>query len=76
MAVIVYEKFDQRGSSPLSFTQAVASTDWTFSHSLNRVPIVEVTDLVGNRLLVETESTQDIVRVKASQPITGIVYLV
>lgn len=75
MAVIVYEKFDQRGSAPLSFTQTVASADWAFNHSLNRVPTVEVTDLAGNRLLVETESTQEIVRVKASQPITGIVYL-
>jgi hypothetical protein len=57
------------------FSQSVAATTWTFNHTLNRVPSIEVTDLVGNRLLVETQVTQTQAIVRSESPITGFVYL-
>jgi hypothetical protein len=61
--------------SRLVFTQAVAATNWAFNHTLNRVPVLEVTDLVGNRIFVETQATVTQAIVRSESPITGVVYL-
>jgi hypothetical protein len=60
----------------LSFTQAIAAATWTFAHTLNRVPALEVTDLTGNRLFVETQATLTQAIVKSLSPVTGILYLI
>jgi hypothetical protein len=59
----------------VSFTQSVAAATWTFNHTLNRVPALEVTDLAGNRLFVETQATLTQAIVRSLSPVTGIVYL-
>jgi hypothetical protein len=60
----------------VSFTQSVAAATWTFNHTLNRVPALEVTDLAGNRLFVETQATLIQAIVKSLSPVTGILYLI
>jgi hypothetical protein len=60
---------------PIDFTQSIASTEWVFNHTLNRKPCIEVTDLAGNCLLVETQATTTQAIVRSAFPITGIVYL-
>jgi hypothetical protein len=61
--------------STLVFTQAIAATNWIFNHTLNRVPTIEVTDLVGNRIFVDTQATLTQAIVRSESPITGVVYL-
>lgn len=62
-------------SPPIVVTQSTAESTWTINHTLNRVPSVDVTDLAGNKIFVETQATQTQVLVKALSPITGVVYL-
>jgi hypothetical protein len=57
------------------FTQAVAAQNWVFNHTLNRVPVIEVTDLVGNRIFVDTQATPTQAIVRSESPVTGVVYL-
>lgn len=59
----------------VEFTQSVAAQTWTFNHTLNRVPKIEVTDLAGNRLWVETQVTLTQAIVRSKVPATGIVKL-
>jgi hypothetical protein len=59
----------------VKFTQSVPSTDWVFNHTLNRVPKIQVTDLAGNNLIVETEASLTQAKVKTMAPSTGVVYL-
>lgn len=59
----------------ISFTQAVAATTWVFNHTLNRTPVIEVCDLVGNRIFVDTQATITQAIVRSESPITGVVYL-
>jgi hypothetical protein len=59
----------------VSFTQSVAASVWTFNHTLNRRPAIQVTDLAGNLLFVETQATLTQAIVKSESPVTGIVYL-
>jgi hypothetical protein len=61
--------------SRVVFAQTIAQANWVFNHTLNRVPTIEVTDLVGNRLFVETQATQTQAIVRSQSPITGFVYL-
>lgn len=63
-------------SSRLAFRQETAAQTWTFNHTLNRVPALEVTDLAGNKLFVETQATQTQALVKSESPITGVLYLI
>jgi hypothetical protein len=57
------------------FVQSVAATDWVINHTLGRRPIVSVTDLAGNSLLLEIQITTTQVIVRSTTPITGIAYL-
>jgi len=61
-------------SFPLVFTQSIASTNWTFNHTLNRVPRLQITDLAGNLLFVDARATSTQILVVSRSPITGIVY--
>ena len=60
---------------PTVVTQSTAASTWTINHTLNRVPSVDVTDLAGNKIFVETQATQTQVLVKSVSPITAVVYL-
>jgi hypothetical protein len=59
----------------VEFVQSVAAATWTFNHTLNRVPKIDVTDLAGNRISVETQVTLTQAIVRSVIPITGIVKL-
>ncbi|MGL5059033.1 MAG: hypothetical protein ACRC62_03540 [Microcoleus sp.] len=59
----------------VEFTQSVAAQTWTFNHTLNRVPKIDVTDLAGNKIYVETQVTLTQAIVRSVIPITGIVKL-
>lgn len=64
-----------QGLFGVEFTQSVATQTWTFNHTLNRVPKIEVTDLAGNRIYVETQVTLTQAIVRSVVPATGIVKL-
>jgi hypothetical protein len=59
--------------SPQRYDQSSASSSWNISHSLGRVPHVQVFDTSGNAVTADVYATTTGISVAFSQPQTGFV---
>ena len=61
------------GNAPQNFRQETPLTVWSIPHTLNRSPVVQVTDLAGNLLLAQIRAGPTTIVVTHASPQIGIV---